>query len=209
MRILKPKANLPDYAEAILKDLYCRLGLPQRATRLKLEVLSPREVILLESRGLPAEALPIDVASATLSIVARQRGITLERALLDLSRDLDMVSTGRYESMRRAIGEPVGAYAISVPVWDAASGELRFNGEVARRISGRARNLRLLLDSFEEQNWRPRIDSPFPRAVVSRQLRDTLETLNDGLRLIIFRGDGSGSGVEWRACPQHRRNTGA
>lgn len=208
MRILKPRTDLPKHVEENLKDLYVRIGLPHLTTRLMHEVLSPREAELLEYKLLPENALPIDAARAILRVVARQRGLSLECALLVLSRELDLIGAGRYESMRRAIGESIDNGIKSVPNWDAASGTLRFNGDVVRQVHGRAKYIRILLDSFEEQHWQSRIDSPFQRAAQSRRLRDTVDSLKDGLRLITFRCDGFG-GVEWLAVSQNRRSTGA
>lgn len=171
------------------------------------EVLSPREIELFNKTSLPKNALPIDCAKALLPIVAGQRGLSLECALLDLSRELDLIEAGRYESMQRAIGEYQREK--SIPDWNTKTGVLRFNGHVAREIIGTAKNLRLLLDSFEEQHWPARIDSPFPPGRKSRQLRDTVDTLTDNLQLITFCCDGTGEGVTWREVDDHRRITGA
>jgi hypothetical protein len=89
------------------------------------------------------------------------------------------------------------------------SGDLRYDGHVVRQINRKAKNIRLLLDSFEEQHWQTRIESPFPQAAKSRRLRDTVDSLKENLRLITFRCDGSGEGVEWLEVAQHRRKTGA
>lgn len=170
------------------------------------EVLSPREIELCNRKGLRENALPVDRADALLPIVMRQRGLSFECALFDLGLELDLIGAGRYESMRRAIG--VYEREKSIPDWNAETGELRFKGHVTRHIDGRATNVRLLLDSFEEQHWPARIDSPFPPAGKSRQLRDTVDTLTDDLQLITFYCDGSGKGVAWREVDEHRRNTG-
>jgi hypothetical protein len=199
--MLKPRTDLPKHVDECLRDLYVRIGLPQLSTRLLEEVLSRQEAMLFAKRGFTENALPIDRAAAILQIVARQRSLSLERALLDLSRELDLIAEGRYEIMTRAIDE-VDREKI-IPNWEASSGELRFNGVVLRTFSGKAKNIRLLLDSFQECRWKKRIDSPFPPA--TRQLRNTVESLNDDLQSISFRCDGSGKGVEWQECP----NTGA
>jgi len=197
MKSFKPRTDLPKHIEKCLTELYVRLGLPPLVTRLKQEVLSPGEVQLVDGAGLSASALPIDVAAAILRVVAQQREVSAERALIDLARSLDIVGAGRYENLRRAIGEPIDDHHRNVPDWDAASGELRFNGEVVRRVSPRATNARLLLDAFQEDGWDPRIDSPLRGGKNSRKLREAVRTLKQGLTKLDFFCDGKGEGVQW------------
>jgi hypothetical protein len=122
---------------------------------------------------------------------------------------VDLLSAGRYKSLRQAIGEPVDGGQPKVPHWDAASGELRYDGAVVREVGGRAKNIRLLLESFQEQGWPPRIDSPFPARSSFRKLRYTVDSLKDNLKAITFRCDGTSKGVMWSELSGHRSDTGA
>lgn len=85
------------------------------------------------------------------------------------------------------------------PRWDRDAGELWFNGEIVRRVplTGRAKNVRKILDAFETDGWDRRIDDPLDPDVSARRLPDALKSLKKGLSVINFRGDGSGSGVVW------------
>ena len=198
MKKLNPRTDLPKPIEQSLKNLYKRLGLHPHATRLKQEVLSPQEIQLIDQVGLTENAHPIDVATAILRAVVHVREVSAEHALIDLSRSLDLLGVGRYENLRRAIGEPVDHDHRDVPVWDAAAGELRFAGKVVRKVSPRATNVRLILDAFQEDNWPIRIDSPLPDGKNSRKLREAVRTLKNGLTKLDFFCDGKGEGVQWQ-----------
>jgi hypothetical protein len=81
------------------------------------------------------------------------------------------------------------------PRWDAGTSELRIGSTVVRNIAGRAVNLLLVVRSFEELRWPRRIDSPLPPGL--ERFSDTIRTLNEGLSLIRFRADGTGTGIVW------------
>jgi hypothetical protein len=197
MRKLKTRTDLPKRTAEYLQELYVRLGLPPLVEKLKQEVLTAEEVKLLNRERLSATALPTNVAAAILHVVVQHRKVSTERALLDLSRRVDLLADGRYESLRRAIGEPVDARDRDVPNWDRAVGELVFRGEIIRRVSPRASNLHPVLDAFQEENWKSRIDSPLPGGKNSRKLREAVRSLNDGLEKIRFFCDGRAEGVQW------------
>jgi hypothetical protein len=90
------------------------------------------------------------------------------------------------------------------PRWDAEQRILWFAGQVMARFHVPAENQERVLNAFEEEDWRPRIDDPLPpRTDVSakRRLHDTILRLNrhQVRRLLRFRGDGTGEGVCWEA----------
>jgi hypothetical protein len=196
MSKLKPRSDLPEHVKDKLRDLFEHIGLPHFVQRLKQEeILASQEIRLLERKTNLVQAHPQEIAKAIINLVAKQRGLTLERTLLDLARSLDMIGAGRYESLRKAVGEPV-AGARNVPQWNREAGELRYRNKVARRINvWRATNICLILDSFQELNWPPRIDSPFRSK--TRILTYALENLNNGLSLIKFGSSESGQRVHW------------
>ena len=82
------------------------------------------------------------------------------------------------------------------PRWDKSAGTLSYRGQVIRKVVPKAKNVRKLLDVFEEDTWEMRIDSPF--LADTEVLLETLKTLRKGLKAITFVGDGSGEGVCWR-----------
>jgi hypothetical protein len=198
MKKLKPRTDLPKHIEQSLKDLYVRLGLHPLVTRLKQEVLSPKEIQLIDKVAFAENAYPIDVANAILGAVVHVREVSAERALIDLSRHLDLLGVGRYESLRRAIGEPIDDHHRDIPVWEADAGVLHFAGKVVRQVSPRATNIRLILNAFQEDKWPIRIDSPLPRRTDSRKLREAVRSLKHGLTGLDFICDGKGEGVQWQ-----------
>ncbi len=124
--------------------------------------------------------------------------MTAERALIDLSLSVDLLTIGRYESLRKAIGEPVDSRRVDLPTWDAETSEIRLAGNVVREVSTQAKNIRLILDAFQELNWKARIDSPLPGDKSSRALRETIRNLNQHLSEIEFFCDGTGKGILWQ-----------
>ena len=123
MKSLKPRTDLPKYAEGCLRDLFEHLGVPPLFQRLRQESLTPQENRLIEKANLAEHAHPQEKARVVLNIVAQQRRLSLERAMLDLAHSLDMLGIGRYETLRKAIGEPVQK-ARHAPEWNAEAGEL-------------------------------------------------------------------------------------
>jgi hypothetical protein len=95
-----------------------------------------------------------------------------------------------------------------VPEWDKERQELRLEDHVVKHFKVPAPNQELILASFQEECWPPRIDDPLPPHPdqnAKRRLHDTICTLNRHQihRLIRFSGDGSGEGVRWdRLIPQ-------
>jgi hypothetical protein len=89
------------------------------------------------------------------------------------------------------------------PHWDHSSRTLVFKGCVVKHFEQPVPNAELLVEAFEEQHWRRCIDDPLP--VVpgrnqKRRLHATIQNLNRRLdcRLLIFGGDGFGTGVRWQ-----------
>ena len=85
------------------------------------------------------------------------------------------------------------------PSWDRIKGELSFKGEIIKTIRcvGVAKNIVLVLDTFEEMGWPERVDSPLPPAN-SKKHHATIDSLNQRLSLIQFRSDGEGTGFVWQ-----------
>ncbi len=92
-----------------------------------------------------------------------------------------------------------------VPRWDAACRELRWGTKVVKRFRVPALNQELILAAFEEECWPPHLDDPLPNndnTDPKQRLQDTIKRLNRNQvnRLILFRGDGSGTGILWEAA---------
>jgi len=60
----------------------------------------------------------------------------------------------------------------------------------------------MILTTFEEEKWPPKVDDPLPPHAeidAKQRLHDTIKSLNRGQKrkLIRFRGDGTGQGIRW------------
>ena len=125
-------------------------------------------------------------------------GTNFGAALLELARSLDMLGVGRYEQLRKAIGEPVLLDSTDKPRWDNDSNQLWYKGQIVRDLSPRAINARMIFNSFQEDGWRPRTDSPLPGGKNSSKLRDAVRIMNENLLAIEFYCDGKAEGVTWQ-----------
>lgn len=89
-----------------------------------------------------------------------------------------------------------------VPRWDSQRRELRLGGELVKAFKVPAPNQEIILSTFEEERWPPRIDDPLPvkgHVHPSRRLHDAILSLNRNQRrrLIRFSADGLGKGIRW------------
>jgi hypothetical protein len=75
-------------------------------------------------------------------------------------------------------------------------GELRVGNQVVRGVRPLAKNVIKVLDAFEAGGWPNAILSPL--AYKDIQLRhETIRSLNEGLKLIRFHGDGMNERIKW------------
>lgn len=89
--------------------------------------------------------------------------------------------------------------SVCKPKWDGERRELKFDGQVIRKLSSTATETVKIVQVFEEEGWPELIDSPWPsneKGTFKR--RDSIRTLNDGLMRIRFESDGSGEGILWK-----------
>jgi hypothetical protein len=101
-----------------------------------------------------------------------------------------------------------------IPCWDKERQQLRLGELIVKQFKVPAPNQEIILASFQEEAWPPRIDDPLPPRPdqdTKRRLHDTITTLNrhQKHRLIRFSGDGSGEGVRWDALFQSPTTNGA
>jgi hypothetical protein len=119
------------------------------------------------------------------------------------ARQLLETRGNRNEPKKHATAHPVRqSVRPPVPKWDKERQELRLGDVIVKQFKVPAPNQELILASFEEEGWPPRIDDPLPPHPdqdAKRRLHDTIVTLNRHQRhpLIRFLGDGSGQGVRW------------
>jgi hypothetical protein len=104
-----------------------------------------------------------------------------------------------------AISEP--APDLVVPRWDQERQELRLAQFLIKRFKVPANTQGLVLCTFQEENWPPRIDDPLPghpEQDRKRRLHNTINALNRNQihPLVRFLGDGRGQGIRWELSSQ-------
>ena len=112
------------------------------------------------------------------------------------SRDQPMPAYGSYR-------HGVRTDCVIVPQWDSGRRELRWASQLVKCYRLPAPNQEVILAAFEEEGWPPRIDDPLPCQFdqdPKQRLHDTIKNLNRHQvhRLLVFEGDGTGEGVQWR-----------
>jgi hypothetical protein len=98
--------------------------------------------------------------------------------------------------------ESAEAGGAEVPFWDRDRRELRLGDRIVKRFPRLAPLQELILQAFQEQGWRRRIDDPLPggsEQVPQERLRGTIKKLNGHQEcpLLRFEADGTGRGVRW------------
>ncbi|MEO8939673.1 MAG: hypothetical protein ABI453_03905 [Isosphaeraceae bacterium] len=102
------------------------------------------------------------------------------------------------QSIQEVAGQAV-LPTMSNPHWDRERSKLLLDGKVIREVSKQAKNILQILDTFEEDGWPDRIDDPISGPPESQPTRchEAVRSLNEGLKMIRFRSDGTGAGITW------------
>ena len=103
------------------------------------------------------------------------------------------------QSIQEVAGQAV-LPTLSTPQWDGDRSRLLMDGKVIRTVSRLAKNVVQILRAFEDDGWPDRIDDPItgPEANQPTRLHEAIRSLNNGLTMIRFRSDGTGTGIEWK-----------
>jgi hypothetical protein len=186
--------SLDPHVLEILQTQYHRVQPPPAARRIWQRHLSAQE-----REKLGGDFEKAYVQGGTVGMWKRLRGVSGERALVEVSYLLGFMSEPDQQYLLRELGESPVEASTGKPVWDRDKGELLFNGQVIRRVNVRqAKNLVPVLDTFQESGWRPHIDDPLSGGKNQKRLHKTIATLNDGLSQISFHADGASEGLTWR-----------
>jgi hypothetical protein len=145
----------------------------------------------------------------TAGMWAAVRGVSKDRAIIDIAHALDWLDTKTCKALLKALGE--GATASGTPRWLARTGELWFEGRIVRRIRNQAKASTIvrILDAFELCGWPTTIDDPVTAGGDSAQRRRAVESLNDGLERIRFACAGDGESFRWDVVPRRKRTATA
>jgi len=97
--------------------------------------------------------------------------------------------------------------AARTPTWDGDRRVLSLAGVIVKRFARPAENQQAILAAFQEESWPAKIDDPLTPVEEmdsKRRLNDAIKSLNhhQSHHLILFRGDGTGQGITWKASAQ-------
>lgn len=141
----------------------------------------------------------------TVGMWAEARGVSKERAIVDIGYTLDWLDTKACKALLTALGED--ANAAGAPRWISRTGELWFDGQVVRTIRNqtKASTIVRILKAFEESGWPRTIDDPITAGGDSAQRRRAVESLNDGLKRMRFTCAGDGESFTWEPRSRPKR----
>ena len=140
-----------------------------------------------------------------IDIWAKFKRMSGQRAVADLARKMDLLSDAGFHQLLRSIGEESPPLEKPpLPDWNKSLGELRFDGQLIKRVRQLkvATNVIQILDVFQEEGWPSHVEDPLSPIKTLRQnqtqrLQEAVKSLNQGLKVIRFRTDGTGEGVVW------------
>lgn len=81
------------------------------------------------------------------------------------------------------------------PRYDCERRELKYRGQLVKRLRQKADHQEVVLRAFEEDGWPSRIDDPLPAG----KLAETVKHLHRAMKapILRFRADGTGEGIIW------------
>ena len=125
------------------------------------------------------------------------RGVSLERAVVDVARGVGRMSeaTARWLSRELALDDPPPP--ADRPIWHPEKGKLCFGSRVIRRVRmmRNPSNIQQILDAFQGAGWPSRIDNPL--GTDQQRLHQALRSLNGSLEMIRFRSQEGGGAISW------------
>lgn len=138
---------------------------------------------------------------STLGIATHVWKCSQSKALLRIAREFGTLSDATLRWLAKELGEPretkLSPTPDSKPQWKRTRGRLYWNGEEIRfiRSISRAVNIVKVLDAFESGDWPDSVENP-PEHLVAEDLRETVRSLNSGMKHIRF--ETAGMAVRWR-----------
>jgi hypothetical protein len=202
------RKDLPPEIMHAFSELFHPLWIPQVRRRALDEFLTQDEVAaVVQDLGPDTVGAEYLISGKNiLSVLAAHRDWSLERALLELTLALDMIGPGRYQFLRKAIGEPLETPTLrsslaeqpTKPNWNRADGTLKLGKEVIRsvRICRTPSRIQRLFEAFEAAQWPTNLKNPFSE-LDQANLHRFLNDVNGGLKRIRFHGRAGGDEVTW------------
>jgi hypothetical protein len=182
-----------------LKELYLQSRGEHVAGRLWRQVLSEEDRVYL---GGDFRQVFVAEQHRMLGIYNRiYPRLSLERAMLEVLRQVGWLTEARYERLIEAIGEDpdLPPSRGSRPVWDKETATLFLNGQAIRRVRQPKKAFRIvaILNAFESRGGPNHLKHDKLGLGSGRELSDAVGTLNLGLEVLVFERDGRGEGVRW------------
>lgn len=183
--LISPSRQQEIYRTAFTADEKERLFSPQQ-----------RNALTGAAEDLDLGGLEIDLRETWREV----SGHPIPRSDLELAYRVDLITESTYRWLMEELDEEVQETSSSItPAWNEQTGELRFQEKVIRRVRGThiAANVVAILNEFQNEGWRQRIDNPL-KDRSSQKLRETIASLNTGLEILRFESDGNGAGIRWK-----------
>lgn len=121
-------------------------------------------------------------------------------AAIKIAEEIELITPKTAEKLLIALEEKTKKTAMDKPSWDRLNSCLMFRHEEIRSIQTRNKptNPVVLLEIFEKDNWPQQIESP--PEWDNEKIRETLRTLNSGLKIINFERRNGSRTIQWRVA---------
>ncbi len=134
---------------------------------------------------------------------AALRGMSFERAILDLGVAADVVTPSRRRLLLKQLGEDESEAVTAVgqlPRFDSQTGHLYFNDQLIAKLQVRKdpSNLYCILDGFQRSGWKKVIANPMLEKDADTSIYKVLLQLNKKTAPIAFGVQGGGTQVNWQ-----------
>lgn len=144
---------------------------------------------------------------STAGIWAKQWKISTQRAVVEIAYQLEYLSETKARWLLSEMGEETDTLVQAnvtraKPKWDLETGKLYYRDQIIRilRKTKKPTNIHLILDTFEEDGWPSRIDSPIPDDSLGGKLHEAIRSLKkDLIAVITFSVQEGGKAVIWKS----------
>ena len=190
----KARTDIPQDVVAPLTEALERIGVHSIANQLWETELSPAEQEQL-GEDFPLRRLP--------EAYAALRGISFERAVLDLGVAADVVTPSRRRLLLKRLDEDESEAVAAVgqlPRFESQTGHFYFNDQLIAKLQVRKdpSNLYCILDGFQRSGWKKVITNPMLKKDADTSIYKVLLQLNKKTAPIAFGVQGSGTQVSWQ-----------
>jgi hypothetical protein len=188
--------DVPERVREELGAQYLRIKPLAAAERMWERLLTPRE-----RKQLGDDLVGAFEVLGTVGIWEKVRGGSPARAVIEVAYGIGFLDQTSRDWLIREIGErgTRSSQTSDRPTWDRTNGELRFRGEVIRKVRmlKNPSNIQHIIDAFERSKWKPQIETP--PAFDQQRLHQTLFFLNEHVTRIRFHSTNGAKLITWEA----------